>query len=83
MDYRAQGQTIRPVWVDIGTPPYGSFNIYVALSRGTGQDNIRLLRDFDQRLLQQHPSEFLRMEDEHLQKLNDVTKKLWMNRLTM
>ena len=82
-DYRAQGQTIRPVWVDIGTPPYGCltpFNIYVALSRGTGRENIRLLRDFDQRLLQQHPSEFLRIEDERLQKLNDSTKALWMNR---
>ena len=64
-DYRAQGQTIEPVVVDIGPPPHGCltpFNIYVALSRATGLDNICLLRDFDQRLFQQHPSEFLRMK---------------------
>lgn len=82
-DYRAQGQTIRPVWVDIGPPPYGKltpFNIYVALSRGTGRDNIRLLREFDPGLLQQHPSEFLRIEDERLQRLNESTKSLWMSR---
>lgn len=76
-DYRAQGQTIELVVVDIGPPPHGCltpFNIYVALSRATGLDNIRLLRDFDQRLFQQHPSEFLRMEDERLWKLNESTK---------
>jgi hypothetical protein len=42
-DYRSQGQTLAPVIVDIGPPPYGHltpFNIYVALSRGTGRDNI-------------------------------------------
>lgn len=34
-DYRAQGQTIAPVIVDIGCPPTGGitpFNMYVALS---------------------------------------------------
>jgi ATP-dependent exoDNAse (exonuclease V) alpha subunit len=79
-DYRSQGQTLEPVIVDIGPPPYGRltpFNIYVALSRGTGQETIRLLRDFDVSLLQQHPSEFLRLEDERLQKMNDATKKIW------
>lgn len=79
-DYRSQGQTLQPVLVDIAPPPYGHltpFNIYVALSRGTGRDNIRLLRDFDHTLLQQHPSEFLRLEDERLQKLNESTKELW------
>ena len=42
-DYRSQGQTLEPVIVDIGPPPYGRltpFNVYVALSRGTGRDNI-------------------------------------------
>ena len=37
-DYRSQGQTLDPVIVDIGPPPYGHltpFNIYIALSRGT------------------------------------------------
>jgi hypothetical protein len=79
-DYRSQGQTLQPVMIDIGRPPYGHltpFNIYVALSRGTSRDNIRLLRDFDETLLQQHPSEFLRLEDERLQKLNDSTRRIW------
>ena len=79
-DYRGQGQTLRPVIVDIGRPPSGRltpFNIYVALSRGTGRENIRLLRDFDEKLLQQHPSEYLRLEDNRLQALDDITKKIW------
>lgn len=82
-DYRSQGQTLEPVVVDIGPPPYGHltpFNIYVALSRGTGRNNIRLLREFDEKLLQQHPSEFLRLEDERLQKMNDSTRKIWQIR---
>ena len=66
-DYRSQGQTLQPVIVDIGPPPYGHltpFNVYVALLRGTGRHNICLLNDFDETLLQQHPSEYLRLEDE-------------------
>ena len=81
-DYRSQGQTLDPVIVDIGPPPYGRltpFNIYVALSRGTGRDNIRLLRDFDETLLRQHPSEYLRLEDERLERLNESTKEMWEN----
>jgi hypothetical protein len=86
-DYRSQGQTLEPVIVDIAPPPYGHltpFNIYVALSRGTGRSNIRLLRDFDEKLLQQHPSEYLRLEDERLRRMNDLTKQIWemrMNRI--
>ena len=82
-DYRSQGQTLEPVIVDIGRPPLGHltpFNIYVALSRGTGRDSIRLLRDFDETLLQHHPSEFLRLEDERLDSLNESTKCLWETR---
>ena len=82
-DYRSQGQTLEPVIVDIGHPPYGRltpFNVYVALSRGTGRDNIRLLRDFDETLLQHHPSEYLRVEDERLESLNESTKEIWESR---
>ena len=43
----------------------------------TGQRHIRLLQDFDKVLLQQHPCEYLRLEDEHLQKLNQSTKQIW------
>ncbi|OAX33320.1 hypothetical protein K503DRAFT_775729, partial [Rhizopogon vinicolor AM-OR11-026] len=55
--------------IDIGTPPTGGltlFNVYVALSRSRGQDNIRLLRGFDEKLLMTHPCEYLRIENERL-----------------
>ena len=83
-DYRSQGQMLEPVIVDIGPPPFGhltAFNVYVALSRGTGRDGIRLLRDFDETLLQHHPSEYLRLEDERLDTLNESTKQLWETQL--
>jgi hypothetical protein len=83
-DYRSQGQTLLPVIIDIAPPPYGHltpFNIYVAFSRGTGRENIRLLRDFDYTLLQHHPSEFLRLEDIRLHHLNESTKQLWEDRM--
>ena len=38
-------------------------HMYVALSRSRGRDNIRPLRDFDERLLTRHPNEPLREED--------------------
>lgn len=79
-DYRSQGQTICPILVDIGKPPSGNltpFNIYVALSRAKGRDSIRLLRDFDEKLLQQHPNEYLRIEDECLLQLAQQTKTWW------
>ena len=45
-DYRSQGQTIPRVIVDIASPPTGKlslFNLYVALSRSSGRETIRLL----------------------------------------
>ena len=45
-DYRSQGQTIPRVIVDIASPPSGKlslFNLYVALSRSSGRETIRLL----------------------------------------
>ena len=53
------------------------FNIYVTLSRGMGCDNIRLLQDFDKTLLQQHPNECLRLEDQQIHILNENIKNLW------
>ena len=79
-DYRSQGQTIEYCIVDIGSPPSGRltpFNAYVALSRSRGQNNIRLLRDFDDRLFTQHPSEYLRNEDLRLEQMNQKTKIEW------
>ncbi|OJA15380.1 hypothetical protein AZE42_13590 [Rhizopogon vesiculosus] len=65
-DYRSQGQIISNSMIDIG---------YVALSRGRGRGNIKLLRDFDENLLTTHPCEYLRLEDERLTRLDDETEK--------
>jgi len=75
-DYRSQGQTIPYVIVDISTPPSGqitAFNAYVALSRSKGRDTIRLLRGFDPSLFTTHASEFLRVEDERIDRLDRET----------
>jgi hypothetical protein len=82
-DYRAQGQTIDPMVIDIARPPTGGltpFNVYVALSRGTSRDRIRLLRDFEDKLFTQHPSEHLRREDSRLDKLRVETEWWWEKR---
>jgi len=64
-DYKSQGQT---------------FSVYVALSRSRGRDTIRLLRDFDVNLFQNHPSEALRTEMKRLEELNEATKNEWISR---
>ena len=80
-DYRGQGQTVVPVYVDIGSPPTGkpltAFNAYVALSRGRGRDFICLIRDFDDRMFTQHPNEYLRREDERLFEMDGRTATWW------
>lgn len=76
-DYRSQGQTLEYALVDIGKTPSGKlspFSAYVALSRSRGRDTIRLLRDFDDALFTNHPSEELRDEDDRLQTLDLDTK---------
>ncbi|KAF8344110.1 uncharacterized protein EI90DRAFT_2901729 [Cantharellus anzutake] len=45
-DYRAQGQTIKYVMIDLAPPPAGGlipFNAYVALSQSSGRNMIWLL----------------------------------------
>jgi PIF1-like helicase len=82
-DYRSQGQSIPCVIVDIATPPTGGltpFNAYVQLSRSSGSSTIRLLRDFDNKLFTQHPSEFLRLEDLRLENLDKKTMQWWDER---
>lgn len=79
-DYRAQGQTIEYVVVDLGKVPSGSlspFNAYVALSRSRGRETIRLLRDFDDKLFTTHPSNELRAEDERLERLDKITAEMY------
>jgi hypothetical protein len=77
-DYKAQGQTMECVIVDISKPPSGSlspFGVYVALSRSRGRQTIRILRDFDAELFMHHPSEDLRMEMMRLERLDATTKE--------
>ena len=76
-NYKSKGQTIKHVIIDIRKPPMGSlspFSVYMALSRSRGRDTIRLLRGFDPKLFQKHPSEALRSDMRRLQELNEGTK---------
>lgn len=76
-DFKSQGQTIERVIVDLGkTSSFAldPFHAYVALSRSRGRETIRLLRDFDHKLLCHHPCEDLRKEDERLLELAMKTR---------
>ena len=80
-DYRAQGQTLSHVIIDIARPPRGTlslFNLYVALSRSSGRSTIRLLRDFDAKLLQQTHSAYLLAEDDRINRLDRETRDGWI-----
>ncbi|KIO11588.1 hypothetical protein M404DRAFT_126572, partial [Pisolithus tinctorius Marx 270] len=66
--------------VDITTPPTGGlnlFNLYVALSRSSGQDTIRLLHEFDNKVFQASHSPELLAEDDRLDGLDLRTKHWW------
>ncbi|KAG8751829.1 hypothetical protein FRC12_012237 [Ceratobasidium sp. 428] len=80
-DYRAQGQTLKSAVIDIAEPPTGGKlsqpNVYVALSRCSGLDNVRILRDFDHSLLQKPIDIDLVRDDERLERLNASTKIWW------
>ena len=79
-DYRAQGQTIPRVVVDIAHTPSGQmslFNAYVALSRSRGRETIRLLRKYDPELFKKELPHDLIREDERLQNLNERTNEWW------
>lgn len=82
-DYKAQGQTLEHVLVDIGKTPGGGispFNAYVALSRSRGRDNIRLIRDFENHLFTKHPSKELEVEDARLEELDRRTTDAYLDR---
>jgi ATP-dependent exoDNAse (exonuclease V) alpha subunit len=71
-DHKSQGQTIECVIVDISPMRrfvVDPFTVYVTLSRSRGRKTIRLLRDFDKEIFTKHPSEYLHLEDERLEKL--------------
>ena len=76
-DYCSQGQTILYVIVDIASPPTGTlslFNLYIVLSRSAGRHLIRLLRDFDDRILKCEHDQQLIIEDDRLAGLNLETR---------
>lgn len=77
-DYKAQGQTIERVLIDIAKPPTGTmspFAVYVALSRSRGRNTIRLLRGFDETAFRSHPSEALRLEMLRLTHIDATLKR--------
>ena len=79
-DYRSQGQTLPYVMIDIAKPPTGAldlFNLYVALSRSSGRESIRLLRDFDDELFKKSHHPALLAEDDRLDKIDRITKAWW------
>jgi len=80
-DYRSQGQTIKTVIVDLAKPPTGGdlslFNVYVALSRSSGRETIRLLRNMEDSVLHQSIDDHLVSEDQRLQELDTLTKATW------
>jgi len=80
-DYQSQGQTIKSVIVDLAKPPSGGelslFNVYVALSCSSGRDTIQLLRQIDDSMLYKPVDNSLTVEDDRLQKLDDITKAWW------
>ncbi|KAF9025492.1 hypothetical protein BDZ89DRAFT_953776, partial [Hymenopellis radicata] len=74
-DYRSQGQTISSVIVDLARPPSGKlslFNMYVAPSRSSGRDTIRV----DEETLKGGHEPELMEEDERLEALNEDRKKM-------
>jgi hypothetical protein len=82
-DYRSQGQTIPTLLADVARPPSGRidlFNLYVTLSRSSGRDTIRLLRDFDDEMFLTQHDPALQIEDDRLERLNRVTEE-WWNRM--
>lgn len=80
-DYRSQGQAIPTVIVDIKQPlgpaHLSLFNLYVALSRSSGRETIRLLRDFDDSMFMQSHDADLLAEDDRLDMLDHTTTTWW------
>ncbi|KAJ3573731.1 hypothetical protein NP233_g2235 [Leucocoprinus birnbaumii] len=78
-DYKSQGQTLDSCIVDLAHPPdRGShitpFAAYVALSRAQCRDDIRILRDFDEKIFTTLPSIALEAEDKRLAALERKTR---------
>lgn len=89
---KCQGQNIKYSIADVDPPPTGSplaiNDTYVAFTRSSGRDNIRLLRRIHPRvskLLRTHVNEYLRTEDVRLRRQATDTStafrhgKLWIS----
>jgi hypothetical protein len=77
-DYKAQGQTLFPLLIDISNSPGGSlnqFNAYVAISHGHDQKYIHILGDFDYHLFIRHPPYKLVKFDVRLDKMDKEMKR--------
>ncbi|KAF8599107.1 hypothetical protein BDV93DRAFT_402717, partial [Ceratobasidium sp. AG-I] len=76
-DYRSQGQTISSAIIDLADPPTGrglnTHNLYVALSRCSGRDSIRVLRNFDHSILKRPLYFDLMEEDKWLEEQDSLT----------
>jgi ATP-dependent exoDNAse (exonuclease V) alpha subunit len=84
-DFKSQGQMIECVIVDLGKTSsfrLDPFHAYVSLSRSRGRETIRLLRDFDHKLLTHHPSDDLQKEDERFVALAEQTKSSHLCRVS-
>lgn len=81
-DYRSQGQTIDKLLLDLKSPPgthsLSPFNLYVALSRSHGRDDIRILREFEDAPFRSQPDPDLVAEDKRLEYLDEQTQEWWM-----
>ncbi|CCO32973.1 Pc17g00330 [Rhizoctonia solani AG-1 IB] len=77
-NYRSQGQMIPAAIVDIATPPSGNglnlANLYAALSRCTGKDNIQILQDFDESMFSKSWDYELVKENKRLERLDKETE---------
>lgn len=80
-DYRSQGQTIHKLLLDLKSPPgnhaLSPFNLYVALSRSHGREDIRILREFEDKPFYFTPDPDLLAEDKRLDFLDQKTRIWW------
>jgi ATP-dependent exoDNAse (exonuclease V) alpha subunit len=76
-NYKAQGQTLEPIIIDIVNPPssgLNTFNAYVAISQGRSHNMLRLLRDFNSTIFTKHPDLHLAECDKRLEELDKETE---------
>jgi hypothetical protein len=76
-NYKAQGQTLTPVIINIRNPPssgLNAFNAYVAISRGRSREMLRLLGGLNSMIFTKHPDLDLAECDKRLEELDKETE---------